>query len=190
MSADTSRDKYLEFLKKAATADSETDLNGLFAIFEPEGKTRAEMGEAFNEALGYNPITHFDVEELSGVMETVLEHADPDFISAVKPKRRLLINRAMEIYDVERTETLKRCLAKAGKELLDEDLGRALSETLLGHDLDDEEPAENNFEGLDDDDEGFDSLTDTMKDIEDENSGLSPSDLDDDMDFGFDDEED
>lgn len=187
MSKDTSRDKYLEFLKKAATADRETDLDGLFAIFEPQGKSRSEMGDAFNEALGYNPITHFDVEELSGMLSSILSNAEPDFISAIKPKRNLLINRAMEIYDAERTENLKRCLAKAGKELLNEDLGRALSKELLGHDIADEDSNDEGFEGLEDDDD-VESLTDTMKDMEDEASGLSPSELDDEMDF-FDDED-
>lgn len=178
MTTDTRRDKYLEFLKKAATADEGSDLDDLFAVFEPEGKSRAQMGEVYNEALGYNPITHFDVEELSGVMSTILENADPAFITAIKPKRKSIIDRAMEIFEVERTETLKRCLAKAGKELLSDELGRMFSEALLGHDVDDEVDS-GDFEGLEDDDD-IESLTETMKDMEDDAAGLGPSELDDD----------
>ena len=186
MSADTSKNKYLEFIQKAATADSESDIDNLFTVFTPEGKSRSQMGEVYEDVLGYNPITHFDVEELSGVIASILDDADPDFISAIKPKRNALISRAMEIFDTERTETLKKCLAMAGKELLSEDLGRALSKTLLGHDLEAEE-RDNDFEGFEDDDD--ESLSDTMRDMEDD-SGLGTSDLDDEMDgFEFDDDE-
>lgn len=186
MTTDTKREKYLEFLKKAATADEGSDLDDLFAVFDPENKTRAQMGETFIDALGYNPITYFDVEELSGALSAVLVDADPAFVSAVKPKRKALIDRAMEIFDVERSATLKFCLAKAGNELLSEEAAHTLSYALIGS-----VPEDNDFEGLEDDDD-VESLTDTMKDMEDDSDGIGDSDLDDDMGFDFDgdDEED
>lgn len=62
----------LSFIEMVRGANSEEDVNSLLEIMNPSDDPN-EMGEKYEEVLGYNPITYFDEVKVRKIMESVCE---------------------------------------------------------------------------------------------------------------------
>ena len=62
----------LKFIEIVRGANDEEDVNSLLEIMNPSDDS-IEMGEKYNEVLGYNPITYFDETKVRNIMKTVSE---------------------------------------------------------------------------------------------------------------------
>lgn len=72
--------KALQYYNKMVHAESEEDLDFLIKILRPSDD-RKEMGEVYVDALGYNPITHFDKAELKKIYRDIVSEA-PDSLKS------------------------------------------------------------------------------------------------------------
>ena len=57
------RTEMLKYLADTATANSEADVEEFLKIFNP-APSRKEMGEIFEANLGFDPITHYDIQDV------------------------------------------------------------------------------------------------------------------------------
>lgn len=109
------RKEIMSFLTTTATADSEQSVQeNLLKLFNP-ASTREDMGKIYNDVLGYNPINHFDREELRDLLDMALnaiadEH--PDTADEISKHRGVIVDRALESFEADRTETFRTILAR------------------------------------------------------------------------------
>ena len=109
------RKEIMSFLTTTATADSEQSVQeNLLKLFNP-ASTREDMGKIYNDVLGYNPINHFDREELRDLLDMALnaiadEH--PDTADEIGKHRGVIVDRALESFEADRTETFRTILAR------------------------------------------------------------------------------
>lgn len=127
------RDELIKFATSAATADSEADFAKIVQIANPV-YDRQVMGDAFMEAIGYNPIRDFDIHDIMEVIDGMIVDADSAIASALRAKRDEIGERAMQIFDERRDEHMRMCIAMAANEIMG-DLGNTV-ENLLGVTLD------------------------------------------------------
>lgn len=110
-----SRKEIMEFLTATATADSEKHVQeNLLKLFNP-AESREDMGKVYNDVLGYNPINHFDREELKELLDMALNAMADEHPSAaenVAKHRGVIVDRALEAFENDRTDTFRTILAR------------------------------------------------------------------------------
>lgn len=180
------RTEMLKYLSDTATASCEADVEEFLKIFNP-APTRKEMGDIFEENLGFNPITHYDIQDVIKAVDEVLDHVSRDGVELVTTHKDEIVEKAMAVVETRRDDFLKDCLLIALGDYLDADDIQVASTVLTGSTsrLEDLFPVE------DEDDE--DDITHEMGELEND-STLDPIDLggdaDDSPEFEFDSDED
>ena len=111
-----------------AKANSEDAFDDIIDLMKPEGKNRYEMGETFEEVLGYDPITYYDKQHLEKIADGLAEDPETSIevynIMKDSAKREAVIERAYEIFEEERDITF---LPAALEEALEEETGVSVS---------------------------------------------------------------
>lgn len=189
--SENNRKAMLEYLSSTATANCEADVESFLKIFNP-APTRTEMGEIFKENLGYNPITHYDMQDVLAAFDEVVNSNEisSDGISIIVKKKDEIVEKAMAIFETRRDGYLRECLALAMADYLGNDDSDAVSMYLVG------DKSATNIVDIDDDDgDGDDEIGADMSDLdEDERPDLLPLDSIDDSEegpeFTFNDDED
>lgn len=142
--------KLLGFVTAAATADSEEDFEAFLKVLNPSDN-REDMAVAYETALGYNPITAFDFNDLLRIVDDITVDADSSIQSLLKGHKEEITDRAMEIFESRRESQLKYCVALAACEILGNDLGDNVAE-MLGVEIELPE-----YDGSDEDDDDEDT---------------------------------
>jgi hypothetical protein len=102
----------LDYIVASATSHSEEDQSYLMKLMTPSAD-RDEMGEVYNNLLGYNPITYFDEQDLSRAYATIVTSDSfqkapsnvKEFLSSEENKK-MIIERALAWVDAEKEEYL------------------------------------------------------------------------------------
>lgn len=181
------RTEMLKYLSDTATASCEADVEEFLKIFNP-APTRKEMGDIFEENLGFNPITHYDIQDVIKAVDEVLDHVSRDGVELVTKHKDEIVEKAMAVVETRRDDFLKDCLLIALGDYLDADDIQVASTVLTGSTsrLEDLFPVE-------DEDDDEDDITHEMGELEND-STLDPIDLggdaDDSPEFEFDSDED
>lgn len=181
------RTEMLKYLSDTATASCEADVEEFLKIFNP-APTRKEMGDIFEENLGFNPITHYDIQDVIKAVDEVLDHVSRDGVELVTKHKDEIVERAMTVVETRRDDFLKDCLLIALGDYLDADDIQVASTVLTGSTsrLEDLFPVE-------DEDDDEDDITHEMGELEND-STLDPIDLggdeNDSPEFEFDSDED
>lgn len=169
------RTEMLKYLADTATANSEADVEEFLKIFNP-APSRKEMGEIFEANLGFDPITHYDIQDVIKAVDEVMDHVSRDGMEILVGKKDEIVEKTMAVVESRRDDFLRECLAIALADYLDSDDLSAASYFLTGsYDALGDSIAE------DADDE--DDLTHEMNELENDNS-LDPINLDDDENDG------
>lgn len=111
------REEMLRFLGDAATANSEADLDPVLNLFNPVDD-RKEMGEKFEETLGYNPITHYDFKDVVAAVDSVSIQVSDEGRMVIENQLDDIAKRAMAILEEGREAHIKAAVAKALSEFL------------------------------------------------------------------------
>ncbi len=181
------RTEMLKYLSDTATASCEADVEEFLKIFNP-APTRKEMGDIFEENLGFNPITHYDIQDVIKAVDEVLDHVSRDGVELVTKHKDEIVEKAMAVVETRRDDFLKDCLLIALGDYLDADDIQVASTVLTGSTsrLEDLFPVE-------DEDDDDDDITHEMGELEND-STLDPIDLggdeNDSPEFEFDSDED
>lgn len=181
------RTEVLKYLSDTATASCEADVEEFLKIFNP-APTRKEMGDIFEENLGFNPITHYDIQDVIKAVDEVLDHVSRDGVELVTKHKDEIVEKAMAVVETRRDDFLKDCLLIALGDYLDADDIQVASTVLTGSTsrLEDLFPVE-------DDDDDEDDITHEIGELEND-STLDPIDLggdeNDSPEFEFDSDED
>lgn len=96
----------LQMIISAATASSEEDLAPLFRILNPTND-RDEMGEIYTDTLGYNPITHFDRQDLVRIYHEIVEDAPGEISEILSERESEIIDLSLSLFDSNRTDLLQ-----------------------------------------------------------------------------------
>ena len=179
------REAMMAYLTATATADSEGDVDSLLKLFNPV-ESREDMGEIFEDTLGYNPITHYDIKDVIKVVDDAIDHVSSAGVKTIVANKTKIVDKAMEIYEARRMEHIQEAVATAMVDFLNSDDSAAASFYLTGRiitldplaDADDEDDEESVSDGLLEDDDDLDDDLGSIK-------GLG----DDDEDFGFDEDD-
>lgn len=117
-----SRKEIMEFLTATATANSESDVQAkLLKIFDPV-KSRYEMGDVFEDVLGYNPINHYDREDIKELLHMAIEGMETDHpqeAKAIDTHSSIIVDRALDAYDGDRMDTLRLLVAREAQQYVD-----------------------------------------------------------------------
>lgn len=181
------RTEMLKYLSDTATASCEADVEEFLKIFNP-APTRKEMGDIFEENLGFNPITHYDIQDVIKAVDEVLDHVSRDGVELVTKHKDEIVEKAMAVVETRRDDFLKDCLLIALGDYLDADDIQVASTVLTGSTsrLEDLFPVE-------DEDDDEDDITHEIGELEND-STLDPIDLggdeNDSPEFEFDSDED
>ena len=111
------REEMLKFLGAAATADSEADLDPVLSLFNPVD-SRKEMGEKFEETLGYNPITHYDFRDVLAAVDSVSIQISDEGRLVIENQIEDIAKRAMELLEGARETHINRAVVQALQEFL------------------------------------------------------------------------
>ena len=182
------RSAYMAFLSSAATADCEADLDGLLQIFNPV-ESRAQMGELFNETLGYNPITHYDMQDILTAIDEALQYVSESGKTRIEAGRTAIAEHAQRVYEDNRLRNINEAVVSALSSVLSADDTNSVSIGLTGAAI----PILDSDE--DEDEDGLRSVGDSEDDdlsIDDFEMEVGDRDEDEDLSFdeGEDDEED
>lgn len=175
------RQNMIKFLADVATAETEDDVNRVLGLFEP-APTRSIAGQEFSEVLGYNPIEHWDIQDMLGTLDKLFGKVSRTAMNTIQAEKQAIAERAMSIYDAQRETNITRAVVQALAEFVGDDDANKASLYLL------DEPfiSEDDDDGEGDDDEiDLESLNDT--DLGTDNLGL---DGDDDFDIPGEDDDD
>lgn len=173
------RTEMLKYLADTATANSEADVEEFLKIFNP-APSRKEMGEIFEANLGFDPITHYDIQDVIKAVDEVMDHVSRDGMEILVSKKDEIVERTMAVVESRRDDFLKDCLLIALGDYLDADDIHVASTVLTGSTsrLEDLFPVDEDEDADDEDD-----LTHEMNELENDNS-LDPINLDDDENDG------
>lgn len=181
------RSAYMAFLSGAATADCEADLDNLLQIFNPV-ESRSQMGEIFRDTLGYNPITHYDMQDIMTAIDDALQYMSESGRMKVNEGRDTIAKYAWRVYEDNRLRNINDAVVSALSSVLSSDDANSVSIGLTGAAIPILEPDE------DEEEEGLRSVGSDDDDdlsIEDFENDLSVGDRDEDEDETiFDEEED
>lgn len=177
----TKREKLMAYLTATATADSEEDVEKLLGLFNPV-EDRSEMGDIFEETLGYNPITHYDMADIVNAVDSAIEHVSAKSLDLIKGNQDAIAKRALEIYEQHRDLHIKEAVSEALAEFLPADDAVAARHYLIGG-----EPEADFEEEEEEDAEETDDIASNLDDVE---TGVSIDDdpllEDDDEEYEFD----
>lgn len=172
------RSAYMAFLTGAATADCEADLDELLRVFNPVS-SRDEMGEIFESTLGYNPITHYDMQDILAAIDLALESMSASGKERVESERDRISKRAQIIYEDNRLRHINEAVVSALADVLNSEDANAVSIALTGVsipilDADDDDDEDGIGAGVDDeedDDLSVDDLEEPLLGGEDDDDG-------------------
>lgn len=177
------REELMAYLTATATADSEGDVDSLLKLFNPV-ESRETMGEIFEDTLGYNPITHYDIKDVIKVIDDAIDHVSSAGVKTIVANKTKIVDKAMEIYNARRMEHIQEAVATAMVDFLNTDDSAAASFYLTGRVITLDPLAD------DDEDDEDDSVADGLiEDDLDDDLGNIKGLGDDDEDFGFDDDD-
>jgi C-terminal processing protease CtpA/Prc len=103
----------LDYISATSSANSEEDQVLLMTLMKPTSD-RDEMGEVYECLLGYNPITHFDEQDLNKVYVDIIAsecfqkapHSVKEYLASEENKNEL-IKRALSLLDDEHDDYLQ-----------------------------------------------------------------------------------
>lgn len=173
------RTEMLKYLADTATANSEADVEEFLKIFNP-APSRKEMGEIFEANLGFDPITHYDIQDVIKAVDEVMDHVSRDGMEILVSKKDEIVEKTMAVVESRRDDFLRECLLVALGDYLDFDDIQVASTVLTGSTSALEDLFPIGDEDVDDDE---DDLTHEMNELENDNS-LDPINLDDDENDG------
>lgn len=99
--------KLSEFLL-ATTADSEDSIDDLLMIMSPKDADASELGLAFTNELGYNPITYFDEKSINDSLDMLIEgmKASPTAINTLLSSRQDIVKDVLDYMNDSKTFTI------------------------------------------------------------------------------------
>jgi hypothetical protein len=163
----------LNYIEATASASSEEDVNKLLQLMSPTND-REEMGTMYEESLGYNPITHFDKEDIRGMLNNCTHTAPASVVNAIKEKEEYLISETLSVYNKDHSVRLAKSLCS----VLHDTTGWAPSDLSdFGNEYD---YSDDGFEAEDDTEELVDDELDDDEESEDDIPYHSSSDEDND----------
>ena len=83
------------------SANSEDAYDDLADIMRPENASREEMSTMLEAALGYDPISHYDKQTISGIVSDIEadENTPIEVVSYIENNRSDIIDRAYEVFE-------------------------------------------------------------------------------------------
>lgn len=80
----------LDYINRTATASNEDDIDYLLSLMSPTDD-REEMGQRYNDVLGYNPLTYFDERHLDKAYDMILRIAPKSLRDELVEKKDKII---------------------------------------------------------------------------------------------------
>lgn len=159
------REAMLNYLSSTAVANCEADVESFLKIFSP-APTRTEMGEIFEKNLGFNPLTHYDIQDILNAFDEISNDTEisTDGARILMKKKDEIVDKAMEIFESRRGSYLAECLYDALGDYMSDSDREVIRRKICAIDP--------NFEPVDviddDDDDSDDDIGADMSDLEDD----------------------
>lgn len=148
---------FWDYLMRTVTAESEDDVDYLLKLMHPSDD-RFEMGEVYNNTLGYNPINYFDEQYLKKVYDRVVQNAPESLVFKLQKRKDEIIEKVL----MRKLSNIDEYLYQILLTVIEEETG------WIDSDLEALRPTIENFDLDDDDEELFDEDDDSFDDDEDD----------------------
>jgi len=112
--------RLLKYLNATRGASSEEDYSDLYAVLEPTSSAE-EMGEVYENVLGYNPVTYFDVTFISDAIMKGCEALPEKYAAKLIDKKDEIISLTMEGFTDDKRTLLTTTLLDIVDEYLPND---------------------------------------------------------------------
>lgn len=146
----------LAYINATVSSTSEEGLDPLLKLMNPSSD-RLEMGDVYDDVLGYNPITYFDKEEIRSLTKLCEKYAPEPTAALIKDMEEEIINQTFIRFNTNRSAQLNKDFAAVIKNLTGwspEAVISQSSETIISNDAYGYS-SDNGFEDIQDD-ESFD----------------------------------
>lgn len=100
-----------EYITKMTTASSEEDLDYLLLLMAPSDD-RDEMGEVYQNTLGYDPINYFDEKYITKSFEDIMENAPISIKESLLAEKDKIIGKVIDKKKLEIDSMLLNILVK------------------------------------------------------------------------------
>lgn len=104
------RQAMLAYLADTATANCEADVDAFLQVFTP-ADTRNEMSQIFQDNLGYDPISLYDMKDIITIVEKALDKVSEKTAQKVEKQMDQLVQEAYAAFDDARTSNLKAAIS-------------------------------------------------------------------------------
>lgn len=84
----------LNYINATVNAHSENDMEPLLSLLRPT-EDREQMGAIYEQTLGYNPISFFDIKYLEKKFDEIVETAPEDLKDELRDKKEAIIHQVM-----------------------------------------------------------------------------------------------
>lgn len=89
----------LEEILQIVSANSEESVDDVLTLLSPDALPKEEIQETFEEVLGYDPTTYYDIKDIHNRIDKIMEEADiPEEVSDFLASDKQLV--AQESFDV------------------------------------------------------------------------------------------
>jgi len=106
----------LDYVAATATCNSEEDLETLLKVLNPTDD-REVMSEVYTAALGYNPITFFDENDLRKIYKCIIDSAPDEVKDQIGDREDDIIDDAMLLIDESREDTFIHVISNIIKDI-------------------------------------------------------------------------
>ena len=130
----------LEEILQIVGANSEENVDDMLMLLSPDAVSKEEIQQTFEDVIGYDPTSYFDVKEIHNRVDKIMNTDIPEEVSEfLESDRQLVVQESFEVFEENKPKYFDESIAEV---ILDK----------TGHDI--MEDAESDTD--DDDDNDFD----------------------------------
>lgn len=127
------KSKLLEYVTRTATANDEKDVEVILKLMHPVDDPD-EMGETFEDVLGYNPIVYYDEKTIEDLLKTGSESLSEASKEIIREHSSEIISEVLNHYQMKKEKHLAESMVAVIRNFIEDDdvaiIADALSEAL------------------------------------------------------------
>lgn len=127
------KSKLLDYVTRTATANDEKDVEIILKLMHPVDNPD-EMGEAFEDVLGYNPIIYYDERAIDDLLKTGSEGLSDASKEIIREHTQEIISEVLNHYQMKKEKHLADSMIAVIRNFIEDDdvaiIADALSEAL------------------------------------------------------------
>ena len=135
----------LEEILKIVNANSEESIDDVLTLLSPDAVSKEEIQETFEEVLGYDPTTYYDIKDIHDRIDKIMDADIPEeVVDFLASDKQLVAQESFDVFEENKPKYFDESISqvildKTGHDIMeDTDLEDDDDDAIVEDDLDDE----------------------------------------------------